>query len=375
VTQPPSTASADAGRNVGIDLLRAVAILSVVGLHWIDSRWPTPANSWLGDVFVRMVGHGTYGVTLFFVLSGFLITRMTMVREPDLFGLSARDFYVRRIARIQPLYLLAIALGALILLSGDPASAAFRFCFHDPSAVFTADFWISLLTFTFNWDRILHGNFWGVHWDVMWSLAVEEQFYLAFPLLLIWAGTKRRLAWSLGAVIAIGIAVRVLVDALGLSFFAKVTNSFVCFDTLALGVLLAVFGERLPRGRAVSLGCLLIGTVAVLWAFYRGGVHWLILGGALFLHGARYAPPLTHRAWRPLARFGQLSYGIYLLHGTVLYLAAPIVTGMNPLAGFAVVAVLVLLLAEALYRLYEAPMNAWIRASWIAGPAVASIKA
>ncbi len=373
--QTPSTASADANRNVGIDLLRAIAILSVVGLHWIDSRWPAPPSSWFGDVFARMVGHGTYGVTLFFVLSGFLITRMTMVREPDLFNLSARDFYIRRIARIQPLYLMVVALGVLILILGDPASAALRFCFHDSTAVFTADFWISLLTFTFNWDRILHGNFWGVHWDVMWSLAVEEQFYLAFPLLLIWAGTKRRLAWSLGAVIALGILVRVLVDALGLSFFAKVTNSFVCFDTLALGVLLAVFGDRLPRGRAVSLACLLIGTAAVLWAFYRGGVAWLIVGGAVFLHGARYAPPLTHRAWRLIARFGQLSYGIYLLHATVLYVAAPLVTGMGVLSGFAVIALLVLLLAEACYRLYEAPMNAWIRASWIESGSVVSVKA
>src|SRR5262249_49647483 len=152
---------------------------------------------------------------------------------------------------------------------------------HDPHAVFTADFWISLLTFTFNWDRILHGSFWGVHWDVMWSLAVEEQFYLGFPLLLIWARTERRLAWSLGVVIAFGIAVRILVDALGLSFFAKVTNSFVCFDTLALGVLLAVFGERLPHGKPVSAACLALGTAAIFWALYRGGVYWLIMGGCL----------------------------------------------------------------------------------------------
>src|SRR5262249_45632323 len=145
----------DNERNVGIDLLRAIAILSVIALHWVDSGLPARASSIWGDVFVRMAGHGTYGVTLFFVLSGFLITRMTMLREPDLFNLSARDFYIRRIARIQPLYLLVIALGALILVSGDSASAAYRFCFHDPHAVFTADFWISLFTFTFNWARIL----------------------------------------------------------------------------------------------------------------------------------------------------------------------------------------------------------------------------
>jgi peptidoglycan/LPS O-acetylase OafA/YrhL len=365
----------DDGRNIGIDLLRAVAILSVVALHWVNSNWAARPASLLSDTFARMAGHGTYGVTLFFVLSGFLITRMTMAREPDLFRLSLRDFYVRRIARIQPLFVLVVLWGALVLLWGDMGSAAFRFCFRDPHAVFTPDFWISLFTFTFNWDRILHGNFWGVHWDVMWSLAVEEQFYLGFPLLVIWAGTERRLGWSLGAVIAVGIAVRILVDALGMSFFAKVTNSFVCFDTLAMGVLLAVFGDRLPRGRGISLTCVAVGSFGVFWAFYKGGFVWLILGACLFLHGARYAPPLTNPAWKPLARIGQLSYGIYLLHATALYLAAPVIAGMNVLAGFAVLAVLVLMIAEAVYRLYEAPMNAWIRASWTREGALASARA
>jgi peptidoglycan/LPS O-acetylase OafA/YrhL len=359
---------ADSRRNVGIDLLRAVAILSVIAHHWVNTAMAAPPRSLLDSIFVRIGGHGYYGVTLFFTLSGFLITRMTMMREPDLFRLSARDFYVRRIARIQPLFLAIVALGVVMLMVGDPDSPSFRYNFHKPEAVFAADFWVSLFTFTFNWERIVRGTFSGLHWDVIWSLAVEEQFYLAFPLLLIWARTKARLLRALLAIIAVGIAVRILVDALGLGIIAKATNSFVCFDTLAIGVLCAVFGEHLPHGRVVSAVALATGAAALGFAFYHGGVAPLIAGGCLFLHGARYGGFFTHWSWLPFARFGQLSYGIYLLHATALYAVTWALEGKGALMGFAVVSVVAHVLADVTYRLYEAPMNAWIRATWI-GPA------
>lgn len=361
-------------RNLGIDLLRAVAILPVIAVHWRDSGLALPSTSAASDAFARIAGHGHYGVALFFIISGFLITRTTMAREPDLFSLSARDFYVRRIGRIQPLYVAVVVLGALILLAGDPASRIFRYCFRDHGSEFGADFWLSLFTFTFNWLRILRDHFWGFHWDVMWSLAVEEQFYLAFPLLLIWARTRRRLLWVLCAVIALGVAVRILVDAFALSFVAKTVNSFVCFDTLALGVLLALFGEQLPHSRAAARAAVALGALAVAWAYYHGGVVFLIVGGSLFLHGARYARLFRHGSWMLAARFGQLSYGLYLLHATAIFVTSPITSGMGALGGYVLVALSTLVMAELVYRLYEVPMNAWIRARWIDGPGDVLVK-
>ena len=88
------------GRNVGIDLLRAVAILSVIANHWVLSYLSKPTAAPWDELLRRIGGHGFYGVTLFFILSGFLITRTTVTREPDLFHLSLREFYLRRIARI-----------------------------------------------------------------------------------------------------------------------------------------------------------------------------------------------------------------------------------------------------------------------------------
>jgi peptidoglycan/LPS O-acetylase OafA/YrhL len=355
---------AERSRNVSIDVLRAVAILTVIALHWVNAGLAAPSTSGIGDAFVRVAGHGTYGVTLFFVLSGFLITRTTMQRESNLFALSARDFYVRRIARIQPLFVAVVILGlAMIWLAGAPGSRIFQYCFRDPKAVFGGEFLAALFTFTYNWEMILHRNdfmFRGVHWDVMWSLAVEEQFYLAFPLLFLWARRGKRLYAALWSVVAIGIIARLVADIMHAGLLVKLFNSFACFDTLALGVLCALLGDRLPHGRRLSIAVMAAGAAAIAIAFYHGGVVSLILGALLFIHGARYADIAAPWA-APLGRLGQLSYGLYLLHATALYVAAPLVERRGVLTGFVIVAALAYVMAELAYRFYEAPMSRWIR--------------
>lgn len=348
-------------RNTGIDLLRAVAILTVIANHWVLSYLAAPSAAPWDEVLRRIGGHGFYGVTLFFVLSGFLITRTTMAREPDLFRLSLRGFYLRRIARIQPLFLLAVAFGAAMLLTGDPSSHPFQDAYRNPHANFTGEFWASLFSFTNNWERILRDGYWGLHWDVMWSLAIEEQFYLGFPLLILWAGRQRRLHRALAAIVALGIATRIIGSALHWGFLARDMNSLVCFDTLALGVLLALLGDRLPHGKRVALGGITIGGMLIAYAFYHGGVAALIIGACLFVHGAAHAEIFNGWIWRAIARIGQLSYGMYLLQATAIYLASPWLARLPFLIGYALIVAVAWAIAEISFRYYEAPMNAWLR--------------
>ncbi len=299
----------DHDRNIGIDVLRAVAILIVMALHWVNSRLPAPATSAWDNVFIRFAGHGTYGVELFFVLSGFLITSAAMAREPNLFTMSARDFYVRRIARIQPLYLAIVVIGFAVVLIGPIGSGIFHYTFREPSAAFGGEFVASLFTFSYNWEMIAHRNeffFRGLHWDVLWSLAVEEQFYLAFPILILWARQRRKLILALLAVVALGAATRILMDAAHAGFLLKLMNSFSCFDAIAIGALCALW-RRIP------------------------------------------------------ARIGQLSYGLYLFQALALWLAAPVLEGRHVAAAFLLFVGSALIIAEASYRYYEVPLNIWTK--------------
>ena len=354
----------DHDRNIGIDVLRAVAILIVMALHWVNSRLPAPATSAWDNVFIRFAGHGTYGVELFFVLSGFLITSAAMAREPNLFTMSARDFYVRRIARIQPLYLAIVVIGFAVVLIGPIGSGIFHYTFREPSAAFGGEFVASLFTFSYNWEMIAHRNeffFRGLHWDVMWSLAVEEQFYLAFPILILWARQRRKLILALLAVVALGAATRILMDAAHAGFLLKLMNSFSCFDAIAIGALCALWIDDWKPGHTLSDLAVAAGVAAIVVACYRGGVIILLLGACLFVLGARSTRIFRHRLWRIPARIGQLSYGLYLFQALALWLAAPVLEGRHVAAAFLLFVGSALIIAEASYRYYEVPLNIWTK--------------
>jgi peptidoglycan/LPS O-acetylase OafA/YrhL len=366
-------AHADRDRDIGLDVLRAVAILIVMALHWANSPLPASATSVWDDAFIRFATHGTYGVALFFVLSGFLITRAAMLREANFFGMSARDFYSRRIARIQPLYLAVVALGFIAIIYGPTGSRIFRYTFRDPGSVFGGEFVVSLLTFTYNWEMIAHHAeflFRGLNWDVMWSLAVEEQFYLAFPLLVVWTRTRRRLTIALLFIVAIGVSTRIALDAAHVAFNVRLMNSFSCFDTIAIGVLCALWRDKLRIGPVASDGLVLLGAGMIFTACYRGGIVPLVLGACLFIGGSRETRLFRNRGWRILARIGQLSYGLYLFQALALWLTAPAIEGGDVVLAFILFVGVTLLIAEASYRYYEVPLNNLLRRVLLRSPII-----
>lgn len=365
-----------APRDFFVDLVRSVAVLLVLAVHLHALRLVHGSGVRVWDSFWDVFSAaGPYGVTVFFVVSGYLITRIVDLRYGGLFGIRARDFYLARATRILPLLCLVLLVGVGILGAFWPmAWPGFAFCFRNPSAVFDAAFWVSIPTFTFNWLRLareVRSFGFGLHWDVLWSLAVEEQFYLLYPLFLLWLGNRERLVWALWTVVAFGPAARAICLAWRPhSFLLPLTNSFGCFDALAIGCLLYLYRGR-GRGQALWLCvtglAIWMATCAVCplwdWSDRVFGPTLVALGVALFLYGAgeTYWPSPVGAC---LVAPGRFSYGCYLWHATVLFLLSPLLHGMPSASAFALVLVSVTLVGALSAKAFEAPVRDFLLARW-----------
>ncbi len=170
-------------RNEGIDLLRGVSILLVV-IHHTMLRIPLQKTSLAAIFSERLLGvlgyNGYEAVFVFFVISGFLITSNTLRRWPSLGRIETRGFYARRLARIAPCLLVLVAILSLFDLLRVPD---FIILCPDQSVGYAI---FSALSVHLNWYEG-HTGYLPAGWDVLWSLSVEELFYLCFPLICLLA--------------------------------------------------------------------------------------------------------------------------------------------------------------------------------------------
>ena len=307
-----------------LDGLRGLAILLVL-LHNFDVL-DLGGDRALGSVLVKEVFYiGWIGVQLFFVLSGYLITRglLATQSEPDYFG----RFFLKRVLRIFPLYYLAL-LVFLVLL---PATG-----WVEQRSMQYSSLW--LWTYLSNWTTPFEPT--GGPLPHFWSLAVEEQFYLVWPLLL-WKLRRRHIWWLCLGLTTLAPLVRWRMVQQGFPDEALYEFTFSRMDALTAGAALAAWGD----GRALHgatrwrpwhlqwIGLLLLAAAAVVSHGFRRigpvpqvvGYSLLALGFAAFTGWAVLTDQARSRGgsvsrwsavlhWAVLRRFGQYSYAIYVFH-------------------------------------------------------------
>jgi peptidoglycan/LPS O-acetylase OafA/YrhL len=345
----PRPESGFSGYRPDIDGLRAVAVLSVVGYH----------------AFPGALTGGFVGVDVFFVISGFLISTL-IYRGLEDGSFSFADFYSRRIRRIFPAVLVVLAaclaFGWFTLLAVEYRQVGKHVA---GGAAFVSNFVLWRESGYFDNEAetkpLLH----------LWSLGIEEQFYIAWPLL-IWLAWKARLS-----LVAIAVVVAILSFALNLAtyrsdavgvFYSPLTR----FWELLAGSVLAWVLLRRPAGAVSGTGrvaealsfagaaCIAAGLILITGARPFPGI-WAVLpvlGAALviaagpnaWLNRVVLSAPL-------LVWFGLISYPLYAWHWPVLSFAR-IVEGETPAVMIRVAAVLAsIALAWLTYRLFERPMR------------------
>jgi len=364
-TNPTASARPSFDYIPGLDGLRACAVLLVLVAHMgFSTAIP-----------------GGFGVTVFFFISGLLITRLLLAEHAQNGSIAVGRFYVRRLFRLYPALVVAVALAALVFSAAGGIMGWGK--------VFSALFY--------------YANYYGIFvhfgqgrdgfdpFSILWSLAVEEQYYLVFPFICValLAGTAnlRRFSWVLAGSVALVLVWRVIVHRHGGSsdYIYMATDTRI--DSILYGAWLALIlatdtqkqWRRFSASRLVQLVCLilLLACFVVRHPGFRDTLRYSLQGLALMplmtaICFTRSVTPLTKLLEaKPLRRVGGWSYSLYLYHPIAIVLAeiwwgpgsiGPQRIGWQTFPFFALTAVLLsFVFAIASYNFVEKPFLRWRR--------------
>ncbi len=362
-----------------LDGLRGLAVAGVLLFH--------SGFSWA-------VG-GYLGVSTFFTLSGYLITTLLLAEHHRTGGISLTAFWTRRFRRLMPASLLTLA--GIVLLFGPFVADA------DQLAEIPGDV-IAALAYVANWRFIVSEQSYADLFTApspvqhFWSLAIEEQYYLFFPLLAagllaVGRGSRRVLAYGLGA-LAIGSTV------LMISLYTPGTDpARVYYGTgtraaeLLVGAVLAVVVTsrpdllaRIPSVLLTGIGVVVLALTAFWWMTVELTSSWLYEGGltlyalctcALLAVILRAGPVTQAMTVEPLRLLGRISYGVYLIHWPIFLWLTPERTDLSALPLFVLRMAITIGLAVLSFHFVEQPVrtrHALVGGrSWLIAPAAVAV--
>ncbi len=357
----------------GIDLLRGLSIVFVlmnhVNMRLLGARIPY-TQGLPAQLTYTLVWNGQFAVQMFFVISGYLITSTSIRRWNGPDTLKIKSFYLLRFARIAPLMILL-----LLILSGLDLGHVTGYVVS-PKTGGLGGALLAAFTFRVGYLEATRGYLPG-NWDILWSLSVEEMFYLFFPL----AARVLRKQWLLVLVLALFVVAGPFarMKAFNPNPVWREYSYLGGMDAIALGCLTAMFLSKKQFSRASIYFCGTAGSVLLIfslgfsiqgykWGLGQNGLNFTILavGVCLLIASASQSSWRSPRVLSPLLILGQRSYEIYLTHMfAVLALFAAFVHFGSPLRGVPILFVSAILAAGILgwgvSVLYAEPMNHFLR--------------
>ena len=344
-----------------LDGLRALAILGVLFEHF-------------GVALPALLRCGPLSVRFFFVLSGYFITLSLWKLQAEISEsdggsfLPVCRFYLSRFLRIGPPFYLALIVGALFGIE----------------EVRTNFFWLA--TFQAN-NYIAYIGYWPEAISHFWSLAVQEQFYLIWPVIVLTL-PKRWFLPTMGAFIVFGLVFRIYCIATDAPTLTRWVTLFGCFDSFAVGALIAYLRQSrlLDQVRFLSRTILFAMPLAAFACFFLGralmtlpennlflalteSVDAVFLAWALSMALVGVKGPYARLlSWAPLIYLGRISYGIYVYHVFVIIIISPLLVpyGLTEahfaFGRMAILLMLTLALSSLSWHYVEQPFLAWKKA-------------
>jgi peptidoglycan/LPS O-acetylase OafA/YrhL len=342
-----------------IDFIRFIAFFLVFFTHFINrggNGITVDTGQWWNNEFIqRVADFGGQGVTLFFSLTGFLLGRLLIREYKEQGTINVKAFYLRRILRIWPLYFAFIGMCAVLnIFSNSPTLVNSEIPY--------------LLTFTYNWGEI-YGDIPGTMATITWSISVEEQIYLLFPVLFLLLAKKSSTGY------AIFLTISGLASVLSCLYLFEINPSrFTPAFLLPVGVglLTARYEDRYFTKPKALRNSLLITLLLILYTLtFRDIANSSIFQPLSYIVSAILLPALllvcrsligNNQSWTlKLAIYiGRRSYGCYLFHWAIWIVMVGRNIFSTETGGFSVIGVLVgfsatVLISALSYRYFETP--------------------
>ena len=303
-----------------LDGLRFVAFFLVFLAHCFFTSDPVLSSETVYQAVIFVSSKGIFGVNFFFVLSGFLITYLLLVEKRENGKVNVIYFYFRRFLRIWPLYYAVVVFGFLVL---PFAYSYFGEDFGGSGNLFLYLFFLS------NFDKTTETAILGI----LWSIAVEEQFYLVWPLIFLFVRTRHHYLIFYGIIIGSLVFRLVYID----DSYAIFKHTFSCISDMAVGGLGAYWafnGMLIDRIRVMPkrliFGIYVFGTALIIlrpyWNQLFYGIYALerLIYSIYFLFVVleqNYAENSFYKMenFRLISKLGIYTYGLYMVHFISIY--------------------------------------------------------